>query len=124
MSKRTLIDLRRAKTEGQRIVVVTAYDHATARVVDAAGVDAILVGESLMSQPDIGQADVVLLYGDQLLNLDRAARDKRDSNLVTMLHELRYEIREQESRWSRHGNHLNGSLIKVTDAPHRTVGGP
>lgn len=40
-------DLRRMKKAGERIVMVTAYDYPTARAVDAAGVDVILVGDSL-----------------------------------------------------------------------------
>lgn len=47
MDKRTRLDLQEAKVRGERIVVVTAYDYASARIVDAAGVDAILVGDSL-----------------------------------------------------------------------------
>lgn len=35
------------KQAGERIVVVTAYDHYSARIVDAAAVDVILVGDSL-----------------------------------------------------------------------------
>jgi 3-methyl-2-oxobutanoate hydroxymethyltransferase len=35
------------KTVGPRIAVVTAYDHAFARLADAAGVDIVLVGDSL-----------------------------------------------------------------------------
>lgn len=35
------------KRAGRSIVMVTAYDHPFARLVDAAGVDAILVGDSL-----------------------------------------------------------------------------
>jgi 3-methyl-2-oxobutanoate hydroxymethyltransferase len=38
------VDLKRA---GRRICVLTAYDWATARLYDAAGVDAILVGDSM-----------------------------------------------------------------------------
>ena len=40
-------DLRRRKEAGERIVAVTAYDAQMARLVDAAGVDLILVGDSL-----------------------------------------------------------------------------
>ncbi|NLC58346.1 MAG: 3-methyl-2-oxobutanoate hydroxymethyltransferase [Armatimonadetes bacterium] len=39
-----LMELKRA---GQRIVMVTAYDYPSARLADEAGVDAILVGDSL-----------------------------------------------------------------------------
>src|SRR5512139_739 len=43
----TLHELRRMKESGEKIAVVTAYDATMARLVDAAGVDAVLVGDSL-----------------------------------------------------------------------------
>lgn len=46
-SKRRVHHFDQAKTTGQKIAVVTAYDYPTAVAVDTAGVDAILVGDSL-----------------------------------------------------------------------------
>jgi 3-methyl-2-oxobutanoate hydroxymethyltransferase len=43
---KTILDFARARREQQPIVVVTAYDALMARLVDRAGVDAILVGDS------------------------------------------------------------------------------
>jgi 3-methyl-2-oxobutanoate hydroxymethyltransferase len=43
----TTSTFRARKDSAQRIVMVTAYDVSAARLVDAAGVDAILVGDSL-----------------------------------------------------------------------------
>jgi len=43
----TVRTLLRMKERGERIVMVTAYDTPTARLVDEAGVDVILVGDSL-----------------------------------------------------------------------------
>ena len=40
-------DIVKMKRDGRRIVVVTAYDVIFARLVDAAGVDIVLVGDSL-----------------------------------------------------------------------------
>ena len=40
-------ELRRMKQAGERFTVVTAYDATAARLVAAAGVDAVLVGDSL-----------------------------------------------------------------------------
>jgi 3-methyl-2-oxobutanoate hydroxymethyltransferase len=43
----TVPDFRAAKGQGRKLVVVTAYDYTSAYWCDAAGVDAILVGDSL-----------------------------------------------------------------------------
>jgi 3-methyl-2-oxobutanoate hydroxymethyltransferase len=43
----TINDLRKMKGTGEKIAMVTAYDAAVARLVDGAGADAILVGDSL-----------------------------------------------------------------------------
>jgi len=43
----TLSQLRRMKTEGEAIACLTAYDYAFSTVLDRAGVDLILVGDSL-----------------------------------------------------------------------------
>ena len=39
--------LRKAKKKGEKMVCLTAYDYPTARIVDEAGVDMILVGDSI-----------------------------------------------------------------------------
>lgn len=43
----TMMDLRRARRERRKIVCLTAYDAGFARLVDEAGVDVILVGDTL-----------------------------------------------------------------------------
>ena len=43
----TVPKLREMKSAGEKIVAITAYDASFARAVDAAGLDVILVGDSL-----------------------------------------------------------------------------
>lgn len=43
----TVPDLQKCKRDGRKIVVVTAYDALFARIVEQAGLDVILVGDSL-----------------------------------------------------------------------------
>ncbi|HUQ48707.1 MAG TPA: 3-methyl-2-oxobutanoate hydroxymethyltransferase [Gemmatimonadaceae bacterium] len=43
----TIRDIGKLKKEGKKLVVVTAYDVLFAKLVDAAGVDIVLVGDSL-----------------------------------------------------------------------------
>ncbi|MDY7031340.1 MAG: 3-methyl-2-oxobutanoate hydroxymethyltransferase [Thermodesulfobacteriota bacterium] len=47
MGKITILDLQRMKDEGQKITMLTAYDHPTARILDSSGVDILLVGDSV-----------------------------------------------------------------------------
>jgi len=46
-SAMTVPKLRKMKADGRKIVSITAYDASFARLVDAAGVDFVLVGDSL-----------------------------------------------------------------------------
>jgi 3-methyl-2-oxobutanoate hydroxymethyltransferase len=45
--KTTILDIKRAKTEGRKLVMVTAYDYPFGQMADEAGVDIVLVGDSL-----------------------------------------------------------------------------
>jgi 3-methyl-2-oxobutanoate hydroxymethyltransferase len=47
MPKITIQDFLRKKTERKKITMLTAYDFPFARIVDEAGIDAIIVGDSL-----------------------------------------------------------------------------
>lgn len=46
---KTVIDIQRMKAEGDKITVLTAYDYPFARLMDSAGIDMILVGDSVAS---------------------------------------------------------------------------
>ena len=47
MKKLRTTDFRRMKEQGEKIAMITAYDATIAAIVDAAGVDVVLVGDSL-----------------------------------------------------------------------------
>jgi 3-methyl-2-oxobutanoate hydroxymethyltransferase len=47
MPKTTILDIYKKKAEGRKITMLTAYDFPTAQIVDQAGIDMILVGDSL-----------------------------------------------------------------------------
>ena len=69
----TIQSLQDKKTHGRPIVALTAYDYATARLVDEAGVDFILVGDSL-AMVVMGYDDTLPVTMDEMLLHTRAVR--------------------------------------------------
>src|SRR5213078_106735 len=69
----TLPRLAEKKRLGEPIVMVTAYDHPSARVADAAGVDVVLVGDSAANVV-LGYSSTVPVSVDELIMLGAAVR--------------------------------------------------
>lgn len=65
--------LQEKKTQGRLIAALTAYDYATARLVDEAGVDMILVGDSL-AMVVLGYDNTLPITVDEMLYHTRAVR--------------------------------------------------
>ena len=85
----------RHKREGTPIVMATAYDFATARLVDAAGLDAILVGDSL-GMVVLGHDDTLSVTVDDIVHHARAVRRAAAHTMVIAdMPALSYESPEQ-----------------------------
>jgi 3-methyl-2-oxobutanoate hydroxymethyltransferase len=69
--KITVPALQARKTDGPRIVCLTAYDHPTAKILDEAGVDLILVGDSL-GMVVLGYENTVPVTMDEMIHHTRA----------------------------------------------------
>jgi 3-methyl-2-oxobutanoate hydroxymethyltransferase len=67
----TILTLQRKKERGERITMLTAYDAPTARLVEAAGVDAILVGDSV-AMVVLGHETTLAVTMDEMLHHARA----------------------------------------------------
>ena len=65
--------VREAPSRGERLVMVTAYDYPQARAADAAGVDLVLVGDSL-AMVVLGHADTLSVTVDEMLHHVKAVR--------------------------------------------------
>lgn len=63
----------RAPERGERVVMVTAYDYSQGRLADAAGVDVVLVGDSL-AMVVLGHPDTLSVTVEEMLHHVRAVR--------------------------------------------------
>src|SRR5436305_9292604 len=71
--KITTASLREQKLHHQPITCLTAYDYATARIVDEAGIDMVLVGDSL-AQTMLGYENTLSVTMDEMLHHVKAVR--------------------------------------------------
>jgi 3-methyl-2-oxobutanoate hydroxymethyltransferase len=71
--KITTATLRDKKLQHQPITCLTAYDYASARLVDEAGIDIILVGDSL-AMTMLGYDNTLSVTTDEMLHHARAVR--------------------------------------------------
>lgn len=71
--KVTAPSLLASKKRGERLVCLTAYDYPTARVVDEAGIDVILVGDSI-GNVVFGYGNTVPVTLEEILTHTRAVR--------------------------------------------------
>jgi 3-methyl-2-oxobutanoate hydroxymethyltransferase len=69
--KVTTLTFRRKKQQGERISMLTAYDYPTALAIDQAGLDSILVGDSL-GMVVLGYANTLPVTMEDMLHHSRA----------------------------------------------------
>ena len=79
--------LRAAKEKGEKLVCLTAYDYPTARIVDEAGVDIILVGDS-MGNVIHGYGNTIPVTMEEMLSATKAV--KRGSNHALIVSDMPY----------------------------------
>lgn len=77
----TLAALAAKKDAGEALVMVTAYDHPSAQIVEAAGVDIVLVGDSA-AMTVLGYDSTVPVTVDEMLMLTKAVRRGLTSPLL------------------------------------------
>jgi 3-methyl-2-oxobutanoate hydroxymethyltransferase len=95
--RRAAGDLREMKRRGERIAAIPAYDFLFARLVDAAGVDVVLVGDSL-GDVVLGLDGTVQVTLDDMIHHARAVRRGVErAFLVVDMPFLTYQISPAEA---------------------------
>ncbi|GEL48193.1 3-methyl-2-oxobutanoate hydroxymethyltransferase [Cellulomonas hominis] len=73
--------LAEAKQRGEKLTMLTAYDFATARIFDAAGIDVLLVGDSI-GNTMLGHASPIPVTVDEMIPPTRAVVRATERALV------------------------------------------
>ncbi len=95
--KVTTLTLREKKQRGEIITMLTAYDYATALAVDRAGIDVILVGDSL-GMVVLGYETTLPVTMEEMLHHCRAVtRGAKFAMLVGDMPFMSYQVSPQEA---------------------------
>lgn len=97
MARKTVLDLQKMKAGNQKITMVTAYDHTMARIVDAAGVDMVLVGDSL-GMVIQGMPDTLSVTLDDMVYHGRCvSRGLENAHLTVDLPFMSYQVSPEQA---------------------------
>ena len=93
----TVPDLQKCKRDGRKIAVVTAYDALFARIVEQAGIDVILVGDSLGVVVQ-GKANTLSVTMDEMLyHTKLVAGAVQRSLVIGDMPFLSYQVNQDEA---------------------------
>ncbi|MDR1815854.1 MAG: 3-methyl-2-oxobutanoate hydroxymethyltransferase [Clostridiales Family XIII bacterium] len=89
--KHTVLTLRQQKRDGDKITMLTAYDYSTAKLMDEAGVEALLVGDSL-GNTVLGYPDTLsVTMEDMIHHCAAVARGTKDALVICDMPFMSYQ---------------------------------
>ncbi|MEW5746132.1 MAG: 3-methyl-2-oxobutanoate hydroxymethyltransferase [Nitrospirota bacterium] len=95
--KTTVQDFLRKKQQGQKITVITAYDCTFARIADEAGVDAVLVGDSLAQVVQGIDNTLPVTMDEMVYHTKMAARGAQRALVIGDMPYLSYQVSVEEA---------------------------
>ena len=105
----TIPDFAAWKGQGRKIAVLTAYDFPTARLLDAAGVDCLLVGDSMGTTVQGRDTTLAVTLDQMIYHAEMVARAARRALVVADLPFLTYQVSRRQAIRSA------GRMLKETN---------
>ena len=95
--KNTVSTLLAQKQNGEKITMLTAYDYSTAKLIDEAGVNTILVGDSL-GMVMLGYENTLSVTMEDMIHHTRAVtRGVKNAFVIADMPFMSYEVSEEEA---------------------------
>lgn len=89
--KNTVVTFRQAKEKGEKLTMLTAYDYSTAKLIDEAGINSILVGDSL-GNVILGYEDTISVTMEDMIHHGAAvARGAKNALVVVDMPFMSYQ---------------------------------
>ncbi|MFZ5945441.1 MAG: 3-methyl-2-oxobutanoate hydroxymethyltransferase [Bacillota bacterium] len=120
MPKKTILDFQKMVEEGEKITYLTAYDYLTAKMVEKAGIDMILVGDSL-GMVSLGyETTLPVTLDDMIRHCQAVRRGAPNTFIVGDMTYMSYQISDEQAIGSA------GRMVKEAgcDAVKLEGGGP
>ncbi|MBI2988747.1 MAG: 3-methyl-2-oxobutanoate hydroxymethyltransferase [Deltaproteobacteria bacterium] len=96
--KVTAPEIKRMKQRGEKIAVLTAYDYSFARILDEAGVDILLVGDSVGSVIQGQQSTLPVTVDEMIYHTKAVVRGRRRALVVADMPFLSYQVSLEEAK--------------------------
>ncbi|MDR2457470.1 MAG: 3-methyl-2-oxobutanoate hydroxymethyltransferase [Clostridiales Family XIII bacterium] len=110
MSKKTTTILGEKKKSGEKITMLTAYDYATAKLMDEAGIDCLLIGDSL-GMVFKGDEDTLSVTVDEIIYHTKVVKKGvKDAFIISDMPFLSYHISREDAIFNA------GRMIKEAGA--------
>lgn len=91
MMKQTAVTIQKAKEQGEKLAMLTAYDYSMAKLIDEAGIDMVLVGDSL-GMVMLGYEDTLSVTMEDMIHHTAAvSRGIKNAFLVADMPFLSYQ---------------------------------
>lgn len=95
--KKTVATFKQARAEGKKLTMLTGYDYSTASLLNDAGIDGILVGDSL-GNVMLGYDDTISVTMEDMIHHAAAvARGARDCLVVVDMPFMSYQVSVEDA---------------------------
>jgi 3-methyl-2-oxobutanoate hydroxymethyltransferase len=110
INRKTILDIKKMKTQGEKITMLTAYDYGMAAILDESDIDILLVGDSLGNVILGYDTTLPVTMEDMVHHTKAVARGSHKAMIVADMPFLSYQVSPETAMANA------GRLLKEADA--------